>query len=104
MKFDTRYLMSVTLRALALGTIVFASVTYIPKNQVEMRNKVAISVAVVILYALLDYVTNFLVNVRHYTCGLLCNCYPPSTDVSLDLPDAAETDIKDIGLDDIDLS
>jgi hypothetical protein len=71
---NVKTVLSVLTRALVLGMIVFSSITYIPKKNVELRNRLVISALVVILYALIDYFGGFLKKVKAFLCKLLCEC------------------------------
>lgn len=76
MNLDFSYILSLAIRSLFLGGIVFATTTYIPDNIPSMRNRLIISALVVILYALIDYIQNFLLAVRSLTCKVACGCRP----------------------------
>lgn len=73
---DYNYLASVLVRASILGLIVFGSVTKIPSTNIQFQNKVFISLAVVILYALIDYLRMFLSNLFGHLCSFACGCNP----------------------------
>lgn len=61
------------LRGSILGGIVFGAATYIPKNIPSMRNRAIMAATVVIIYALLDYMTTILGTVRDAACNVVCN-------------------------------
>ncbi len=75
-----------SLRAIILGTIVFSSVSHIPKTAISMRNRFIISLVVVILFALIDHLKNFFTTIRKYLCKVVCDC-DPTTDSSDDVLD-----------------
>jgi len=59
-------------RLLILGVIVFAAVTYLPSATVTMRNRLIITVTVVIIYAMLDVLYNMFGGVRNWLCDVAC--------------------------------
>ncbi len=90
--FNIRTLINVITRALILGMIVFGSITYIPKKDIELRNRIVIATIVVVLYALIDYFGGFLKKIRALLCKVLCGCDPEAEKESLD-------DLSDLDLD-----
>ena len=67
-----------------LGLIVYYATSTIPKTAIDTRNKMIISLIVVILYALIDYFAGFFGMVRTMFCKLTCDC-TPSSGKNLDL-------------------
>lgn len=61
-------------RALVLGAIIYGAITAIPMKTIAPLNKLLISVAVVVIYALIDYFAVFLSTIRSYLCRLVCDC------------------------------
>lgn len=94
---DYAYLIFVLMRALALGGIVYYATTTIPVNPLAMRNKVIISVIVVVLFALMDYVGQLLGFIRKWSCRLLCGC-TPGQDIDALGVNAAATPTVGLGL------
>ena len=90
------YMLSVAIRGLLLGLIVFGSVTFLPRQSVSLKNKLLISAVVVILYALLDYLKHFFVQIRRYACKLLCGCDPTK---SIDADQAFDDVLADLDKD-----
>ena len=93
---NVKTLLAVLTRAMILGMIVFSSITYIPKNNIEMRNRIVISAVVVVLYALVDYFGGFLKKVRAFLCNILCGCNPNTQPSSDDLEDLEDKILADI--------
>ena len=79
------YLLIVLTRALMLGLIVYYATSTIPKTAIDTRNKMIISLIVVVLYALIDYFAGFFGMVRTFFCRATCGCVPPSSGKNLDL-------------------
>ena len=105
--------MIVLTRAIMLGLIVFYAISTIPKSAIDLKNKIIISVIVVILYALIDYFAGFFTGLRNAMCTLMCGCVPPngenkvdlnelSKKLDLDLPDLSDSSSSNDGFDDID--
>lgn len=65
-------MVSLLSRLIALGVIVFGSVTYLPAAKVTLRNRVIITVVVVTIYALLDVISNVLGGMRNWVCNVAC--------------------------------
>ena len=93
---NIKTLLAVLTRAMILGMIVFSSITYIPKNDIEMRNRLVISAVVVVLYALIDYFGGFLKKVRAFLCNILCGCDPNEQVASDDLDDLEDKILAEI--------
>ena len=87
MNLDFSYILSLAIRSMFLGGIVFATTTYIPDNVPSIRNRLIISALVVILYALIDYIQQLLLALRRVTCKIACGCTPgdSSSESGLDL-------------------
>lgn len=87
MNLDFSYILSLAIRSLFLGGIVFATTTYIPDTIPSLRNRLIISALVVILYALIDYIQQLLLALRRVTCKIACGCTPgdASSENGLDL-------------------
>ena len=79
-----------------LGMIVFSSITYIPKNDIEMKSRVIIAMVVVVLYALIDYFGGFLKKIRAFLCNILCGCDPNEQAAKGDLDDLEDKIMADI--------
>lgn len=99
MDFNLTYILSLLVRGSLLGGIVFASATFIPSNPPTFRNRLIMSAAVVLIYALLDYIQTFLITVRNVACDVVCGPRSGATagnigDLDLDLKD-----IKDLAKD-----
>jgi len=99
MDFNLTYILSLLVRGSLLGGIVFASATFIPSKPPTLRNRLIMSAAVVLIYALLDYIQTFLVVVRNVACDVACGPRAGSSgsivpDLDLDLKD-----IKDLAKD-----
>ena len=62
-----------------LGLIVYYAISTIPKTAIDTKNKMIISMIVVILYAFIDYFAGFFSAVRAVFCKTLCGCVPPSS-------------------------
>jgi hypothetical protein len=77
------YLLIVLTRALMLGLIVYYATSTIPKTAIDLKNKMIISLIVVILYALIDYFAGFFGMVRTFFCKSMCGCAPPSSGLDL---------------------
>ena len=77
--------MIVLTRAIMLGLIVFYAISTIPKSAIDLKNKIIISVIVVILYALIDYFAGFFTGLRNAMCTLMCGCVPPNGENKVDL-------------------
>ena len=85
MKFNYEYLLTLLIKSLILGVIVFVAVTRIPDNVPKLRNRIIISIVVAVLFSLIDYVQKLLVDIRNLTCKLACGCSPGAvTDINLD--------------------
>lgn len=88
MEISFAYILSLLFRGLILGSIVFAATTYIPSNLPSMRNRLIISAAVVILYALIDYIQTFLLTVRNVACDVACGYHSGAkNDLEIDSSD-----------------
>lgn len=86
MNFSFSYILSLVIRSLFLGSIVFASTTYIPDNVPSVRNRIIISAIVVALFALIDYISQALIAVRNLSCNLVCGSHPgANTDIDPDI-------------------
>lgn len=85
------YLISLMVRSLILGGIVFLSITGIVRDKIVMTNKVLIAVAVVIGYGILEYfggkATGNLLN-------KLCNCDDVNDKVAVDT-DSISTEVEE---------
>lgn len=80
------YILSLAIRSVVLGGIVFLTTTKIPENVPSLRTRLVIAALVVIMYALLDYVNTFLIGARNLLCTVACGCNPGETaPVDLDL-------------------
>jgi len=90
---DLMYYISLVIRSVLLGVIVFGSTTYIPNKLPSMRNRLIISATVVILYALLDYINAFLQYLRFGACNLLC---PPPSGSTGSLEKELDINLEDI--------
>jgi preprotein translocase subunit Sec61beta len=101
------YLLIVLTRALMLGLIVYYATSTIPKTAIDPKNKMIISLIVVILYALIDYFAGFFGMVRTFFCKTTCGCAPPSSGsrnldlnelsrkLDIDLPSAPSLNLPD---------
>ena len=72
------YLLIVAIRASMLGFIVYYATSTIPKKTIDPKNKMMISIIVVVLYALLDYFGGFFDSARNLVCNAVCSCTPNS--------------------------
>ena len=86
--------MSLVMRSAMLGLIVFYSITAIPNKEVSTRNKLIISIVVVVLYALLDYFSSVLKTIRRFLCRMLCGCSPDDSSGSIDVSGIGSGSIK----------
>lgn len=87
MEFNFAYILSLVLRSLVLGGIVFLTTTNIPEKTPSFASRLMISVLVVVMYALIDYVNTFLIGARNLMCSVACGCNPGDptpTDLDLD--------------------
>ncbi len=62
----------VLIRAFILGGIVFIATTKIPANPIATQNKIIISVMVVILFALTDYISQYFRGLKNMVCRVAC--------------------------------
>lgn len=83
---DFGYIMIVLFRASVLGLIVFYATTAIPMKEISINNRLIISIIVVTLYALLDFLAGFFRTLRGLFCKAACGCspYTNSVDLSVD--------------------
>lgn len=73
------YILSLVVRSSILGGIVYAATSTIPSKPLAFRNKLIISVIVVAVYSVLDYVVNMLYGLKNITCDAVCGSGAPST-------------------------
>lgn len=68
--------MLILLRSTMLGMIVYYAVTTIPATAIKHNNRIIISIIVVVLYNLLEYLSGFMKSLRRFFCLMLCGCEP----------------------------
>jgi hypothetical protein len=69
---DFSLIAAVLIRAVALGVIVYYAISTIPNIPINQRNKIVITVVVVVMYALLDYFSSALNMLRGLMCRTVC--------------------------------
>lgn len=82
------YLLVILLRAAMLGLIVYYATSTIPSKAIDPKNKMIISLIVVVLYAIIDYFAGFFSTIRNLWCQATCGCSHPLLGGELDLPTA----------------
>jgi hypothetical protein len=74
---DAAYYFNMGFRYILLGLLVFIATTYIPKEHgLEVKTRLIISVAVVVVFSCLGIFLSFLGWLRTSICKLTCNCDP----------------------------
>ena len=66
------------IKMLLLFIICFLSVTYIPREKISKKQRFSISMAIVIIYALLDYIKALIIIIIIFLQGIICRYKPPT--------------------------
>lgn len=74
MNFELGNIIRLAIRSTVLAIIVFGTVTLIPQREIELKNKLLVSLVVVILYILVDFVGGGLGSVGRFMCRMTCGC------------------------------
>jgi hypothetical protein len=74
MTIEPGVIANVILRLLLLGAIIFLAMTYIPQTELPFDSKLTISIIVVIIYSLIDFIGRLLYSIRRVLCNFLCGC------------------------------
>jgi hypothetical protein len=72
MFFRERRYLNLVLRLLALGIIVFVSASVVPTQPLDFQVKLLITILVVVIYSLMDFITITMILAKDQVCNLIC--------------------------------
>ena len=75
------WIFSTLIRTLVLIGIVFIITSKIPTNPIETKNKLTISVTVVLIFAIIEYIFQFSGVMKNFACHTTCGSTDASTTV-----------------------